>query len=280
MKYAGYIQATKDDFCLFEVCKRLFDEGLNDFFFSVPDEYWNGRITPSEDVAQVDAVAKQLNDLGANALVKVFGVRKHRKPGLRLIDVETHVRNESVMWIRESGFDHIVIIDGDELWKRNYFLNMKKYIASTNPSSVALGMIPTIGLPGYPVDGATDMATAYIGPGVEFIECRKPSGPRPVELVDVRGIIHFTATRRTMQEIIDKHRTSGHYDDPAYDFEGWIANTLPNAKPGLRNAHMYRPYQIWKSVRDWTQDELDQIPLSIHPYLGIPKGYVRTITCT
>lgn len=267
MKYAGYIQATKDDFCLFEVCKRLFDEGLTDFFFSVPDEYWSGRVTPSEDVAQVDAVAKQLNDLGANARVKTFEVRKHRHPGLRLIDVETHVRNESVKWIRDSGFDHIIIIDGDELWKKHYFSNLKKFVVEYKPSSIALGMIPTIGLPGYPIDGATDMATAYIGPDVWFIECRKPSGPRPVELVDVRGIIHFTATRRTMQEIIDKHRTSGHYDDPSYDFEGWIAHTLPNAKPGLRNAHMYRPYQIWPRVRKWTKAEINEIPESIHPYI-------------
>jgi hypothetical protein len=59
MKYAAYIQATKDDFCLFEVCKRLFDEGLQDFFFCVPDEYWNGRITPPEDLLQVDNVAKR-----------------------------------------------------------------------------------------------------------------------------------------------------------------------------------------------------------------------------
>jgi hypothetical protein len=70
-----------------------------------------------------------------------------------------------------------------------------------------------------------------------------------------------------MQEIIDKHRTSGHYDDPAYDFEGWIANTLPNAKPGLINAHMYRPYQIWPRVRKWTKYEIDDIPESIHPYI-------------
>lgn len=267
MKYAAYIQATKDDFCLFEVCKRLLDEGLQDFFFCVPDEYWNGRITPPEDLLQVNNVAKELNNLGANARVKTFGVLKYRRQGRSLIEVETHIRNESVQWIRESGFDHIVIVDGDELWKKNYFLNMKKFVADYKPTSIALGMIPTIGLPGYPIEGAKDMATAYIGPGVSFIECRKPDGHRGVELVDVRGIIHFTATRKTMQEIIDKHRTSGHYDDPSYDFEGWIANTLPNVKPGMLNAHMYRPYQIWPRVRKWTKAEIDQIPLSIHPYL-------------
>ena len=267
MKYAGYIQATKDDFCLFEVCKRLLDEGLTDFFFSVPDEYWNGRITPPEDIAEVEAVAQKIRQLGNNATVKIFGVAKHRKPGRSRIEVETHVRNESLAWIKDSGFEHIIIVDGDELWKKNYFTNLKRFVLEYKPSSIALGMIPSIGLPGYPIDGATDMATVYIGPNTWFVECRKPTSNRAVELVDVRAIIHFTATRRTMQEIIDKHRTSGHYDDPSYDFEGWIANTLPNARPGMINAHMYRPYQIWPRVRQWFRSEIEQIPQSIHPYI-------------
>jgi hypothetical protein len=271
MKFAAYIQATKDDFCLFEVCKRLLDEGLTDFFFSIPDEYWNGRITPNEDITQVEDVVNRLRSCGANVKTQIFQVQKHRRPGRSRIEVETFVRNESVHWIRGCGFEHIIIVDGDELWKKNYFYNMTKYIKEVQPPAIALGMIPTIGLPGYPIDGAQDLATVYIGPGVWFQECRKPTC-ESLNLVDVRGIIHFTATRRTMQEIIDKHRTSGHYDDPSYDFEGWIANTLPNAKPGMVNAHMYVPYQIWPRVRSWTKDEIDQIPVSIHPYLGLPNA--------
>ena len=242
MKFAAYIQATKDDFCLFEVCKRLLDEGLTDFFFSVPDEYWNGKITPREDIAEVEGVAKQLEAVGAKSYVRIFEVAKHRRPGRSRIEVETFVRNESIHWIRQSGFGHIVIVDGDELWKKNYFLNMKKFVLENKPQAIALGMIPTIGLPGYPIDGAKDLACVYVGPENWFQECRKTVHDS-LNLVDVRGIIHFTATRRTMQEIIDKHRTSGHYDDPSYDFEGWIANTLPNARPGMINAHMYVPYQ-------------------------------------
>lgn len=267
MKFAAYIQATKDDFCLFEVCHRLFVEGVTDFFFCVPDEYWSGRVTPPEDINQVTAIARKLADMGANANVKMFDVGKHRQPGRILADVETQVRNDSLQWIRDSGFEHIVIVDGDELWKKNYFLNMKKFVAEAKPEALALGMIPTIGLPGYPIDGAEDLATVYVGPGVKFKCCRGPDTNNCIQLRDVRAIIHFTATRRTMQEIIDKHRTSGHYDDPAYDFEGWIANTLPNARPGMVNAHMYRPYQIWKVVRKWYRSEIEQIPHSIHPYI-------------
>lgn len=267
MKFAAYIQATKDDFCLFEVCYRLFVEGMTDFFFCIPDEYWSGRITPPEDINQVTAVAKKLTDMGANAHVKMFDVAKHRRPGRILVDVETQVRNDSLRWIRESGFEHIIIVDGDELWKKNYFLNTKKFVEEFKPDALALGMIPTIGLPGYPIDGAEDMATVYIGPGINFQCCRGPATEKFVQLRDVRAIIHFTATRRTMQEIIDKHRASGHYDDPSYDFEGWIANTLPNARPGMINAHMYRPYQIWPRVRQWFRSEIEQIPQSIHPYI-------------
>jgi hypothetical protein len=274
MNFAAYIQATKDDFCLYEVCKRLLDDGLTTFFFCVPQHYWNGRKTPEDEVRQVYDVSEKLKESGASCHVRMFNVDQHRAPGRSLVDVETRVRNDSIAWIRSQGFQHIIIVDGDELWRSTCFTRAKKFIMDIKPQSLALGMVPTIGLPGYPIEGATDMATAYIGPTAHFVECRRPSG-ETLQLNQVRGIIHFTATRRTMQEIIDKHRASGHYDDPAYDFEGWIANTLPNAKPGLRNAHMYRPYQIWELVRDWTPDELNDIPLSIHPYLGIPKGYTN-----
>jgi hypothetical protein len=104
-----------------------------------------------------------------------------------------------------------------------------------------------------------------------FLECRKPSGHRDAQLLDVRGIIHFTATRKTMQEIIDKHRTSGHYGDPNYDFEGWIKNVLPNIKAGTKNCHMFVPWQIWPLARNWTKAEWAEIPESIHPYLAQPK---------
>ena len=37
LNFCVYVQATKDDLCLFEVCKRMMEEGVNDFFFSIPN---------------------------------------------------------------------------------------------------------------------------------------------------------------------------------------------------------------------------------------------------
>ena len=129
-------------------------------------------------------------------------------------------------------------------------------------------MVPVVGIPGYPIHQATDRAIVYVGGSIVFRECRSPAIDH--FMLNNCIVIHFTATRKTMQEVIDKHRASGHYDDPDYDFEGWIKNVLPNLKPGWRGAHMYKRYQIWPVVRNWTTTEMDHIPESIRPYLGAP----------
>jgi hypothetical protein len=72
-----------------------------------------------------------------------------------------------------------------------------------------------------------------------------------------------------MKEIVEKHLNSGHYGDSDYDFDGWIKNVLPKIKPGLRNVHMFKRYQIWPIVRNWRLDELEDIPLTLHQYLGM-----------
>lgn len=270
MKITAYIQAIKDDFCLFEVCKRLADEGLQSFVFCVPDEYWDGKPTSEADKQEVLAVANKLQALGVSVSAMTIGVGKYRHPRRSRIEVETLVRNESLYHVRQLGFEHIIILDGDELWRPGIYTNLVASIKHHAPQAVSMDMIPTIGLPGYPVDGATDLATIYVGPGVYFESCRGPRCDNHAVIRGVHGIYHFTATRKTMAEIIAKHRGSGHYDDPAYDFEGWIANVLPNVRPGMRNLHMYVPYQIWPVAREWTQREWASMPESIRPYLAQP----------
>jgi hypothetical protein len=130
-------------------------------------------------------------------------------------------------------------------------------------------MVPVLGLPGYPVDGAKDAAMIYLGPGCKFSQCRSSEGDQ--HIFPKRNVYHFTATRKTMDEIVQKHRESGHYTDSNYDFEGWIRNTLPNVKPGMKRAHMFRPWDTWPLVRDWTPEELAFIPETLKPYLGGAK---------
>lgn len=275
-KYAAYIQAIKDDFCLWEVCYRLYEDGVRSFFFCIPDQYWSGEPVPVEESDQVrgvaERVAKELEDVEVS--VQTFRVDQYRQEGRPRIQVETHLRNDSLNWIRSCGYQHILIVDGDELWKKGLLKLVDATITQTGADAVACHMIPTVGLPGYPVDNAQDKVTVYIGNGQSFRDCRSPNGK--IATMGFYGVYHFTATRKTMQEIIDKHRNSGHYDDANYDFEGWIANTLPHARPGLKNAHMYIPYQIWPELRAWSRKELSDIPESLHEYLGM-EGVVEHV---
>jgi hypothetical protein len=266
---AVYIQATKDDFCLFEVCERLYEEGIKAFFFYIPNEYWSGRAVPREDSDQVIEIANRLQTTFSDVEVhyRIFDIKPHRAPGRSRIQVETFARNEALEWVRGYDFKHIVVADGDELWRRGLLTEMLDVINDFKPICVYTGMVPIVGLPGYPIEGAMDKASIYVNHEAKFQECRGTFGAK----YELKGhkIFHFTATRRTMDEIIKKNRDSGHYDDPNYDFEGWIANVLPNIKPGMRNAHMYRPYNPWKLVREWALEEKSEIPPSLYRYLAI-----------
>jgi hypothetical protein len=126
-------------------------------------------------------------------------------------------------------------------------------------------MIPVVGLPGLPVGNALDIITVYIGKGL-FKDCRSPDSNYPI--MNLNGVIHFTATRKTMQDIIDKHKDSGHYDDPDYDFDNWIKNILPRIHVGMKNVHMYKKYQIWPFVRKFSNWELYMIPNNLHKYIS------------
>ena len=268
-KYAVYIQATKDDFCLHEVCSRMIEEGCRHFFFCIPDEYWSGVKTPQSDIDEVVNIAERIkSDVGVHSYVKIFKVSDYRFPGDSRIAVETRVRNDTLAWIRRSGFRHILVVDGDELWVKGMLAKVDECVDTSKPGCISCPMVPVVGLPGYPIHMATDRAIVYVGGSTVFRECRSPA----IEHFMLNNciVVHFTATRKTMQEIIDKHRASGHYDDHDYDFEGWIKNVLPNLKPGWRGAHMYRKYQIWPLVRNWTRSEMEHIPDSIRQYLGSP----------
>lgn len=270
-QYCAYMQVNRDDFCLAEVCLRLIDEGVRTFFWAIPDEYWTGEPTTQANLNELAAVKetvdKRLAEDGKGGVVhtKVFKVRNYRFTGDTRITVETRVRNDSLSWIRRNGFNDILIVDGDELWKPGLLKQIDEMVAQ-GAQTINAALIPVIGLPGYPVDRAQDTAVVYIGGNIRFSNCRTPE-ILPIKIFEPM-LYHFTGTRRTMEEVIAKHKASGHYDDPDYDFEGWLANILPNVKPGLKDAHMYKPYQIWPAVRAFTPEEITGIPATLHRFLG------------
>lgn len=265
-RFAVYMQVTQDDFCLREVCDRMVSEGCTDFFFAMPDTYWSGEPVPDEKKATLLPVFEHLQGKNVNVNKRVFELAKYRmSPADSRLTLETRLRNDSLTWIRKAGFDRILIVDGDELWLPGTLELIKPYVEQGH-LAIATRMIPVIGVPGYPIEGATDAAVVYIGPKCSFRVCRTPTVQQT--MLDQARIIHFTSTRRTKEDNIAKHRRSGHYDDPDYDFEGWMATKLPNAKPGMQDAHMFKPYSIWKTVRHWRPEELAIIPSTLHAYLG------------
>ena len=276
LKFCVYVQATRDDLCLFEVCKRMMKEGVKDFFFSIPDEYWSGRPVPKSDLEEVKIAAAQLSHIGANVECVLHRVKTYRFPGDTRLRVETRVRNDALSHMKGKGFEHVLIVDGDELWKRGTLNYVKDVITRYHPNSINSLMIPVVGCPGYPIGGASDVAVIYINSNSPFKECRTPFGEQ--FRIQMPQVIHFTGTRRTMEETIRKHTDSGHFDDPDYDFQEFLDNVLPNIKPGfqytyksgIKGIHFYRKYQIWPEVRDWLADEVKEIPESLWAYLGKP----------
>ncbi len=265
--WAMYMQANRNDLCLTEVCERVLEEGIRNFFFCIPDEYWSGKPTSALEIREVTAASQYLQTKGATTHVKVFCVSDFRFPGESRITVETRVRNDAISWVRQHGFKNICVVDSDELWARGTLTKMKEVVDSSHPLAISLPMIPVMGFPGYPIDKAQDRVISYVGQSCVLRDCRTPIGQVYYENRTV--VYHFTSTRRTMEETIEKHRQSGHFDDPEYDFENWIRNVLPNTKPGMKNAHMYKRYQIWPEVRAWRPEDLAEIPASIHPYLAV-----------
>lgn len=269
IKFAVYMQVIKDDFCLYEVCRRMMDEGCLDFFWAVPDTYWSGEAVSVDEHATLGPILGRLRSEGARVNMRVFKVANYRIGSESRITVETRLRNDSLAWVRESGFPHVLIVDGDELWKPGTLDIVRPFVIEGH-AAISVGMTPVMGTPGYPVDGAGDVAVVYIGPSCTFRVCRSPSVQQTI--IHLPQVIHFTSTRKTAEENIAKHRRSGHYDDPEYAFEDWIANKLPKAQPGLQDAHMYTKRSIWPVLRNWRPEELAIIPASLHPFLGTPKA--------
>lgn len=261
------MQVNKDDFFLFETCKRMAEEGVGVIFFSIPLYSWDNNTTPDIQIAAIHDLGIRLKDQFGIRAMRDFNWSSYNEV-LSRVERETRVRNVALRVIREQGYQHILVVDGDELWKRG---TLAKVIEKVEQGStcIATKMTNVIGLPGYPVEGGVQEAIIYYGGDRKIRECRHPEGTW--DFIEGINLIHFTAVRKTNEEIIAKFRGSGHYDDPAYKMEEWIEKILPHIKPGMVNAHCWDDGHRWPLVRDFTKEELDQIPACYYPYLGMPQ---------
>lgn len=274
MKFAALFVCNKDDFCLTESAVRLQEQGVNNFFFAIPDETWAGVPTPegTEDFI-LNPLFQSKWIAGPRSGIKTFPVSKYREMFSSPMNhhlIEAQLRTEACQWVWDQGFDHVLIVDADELWIPGALSLVANLIEIENPKAIGMSMIPVAGLPGYPIEGAKDAALVYLRKGERFKFTRGPDvQPQEIAHIQQRGIYHFSATRRTFQEIVNKHLKSGHYEDPSYAMDDWIKNTLPFICPNFPGPiHMYREANIWPSVRAWIDEEKNLIPQTLHQYLG------------
>jgi hypothetical protein len=262
-KFAAYFLAIKDDFCLEESVASIKDLGVDTVLIVSPSTYWSdGSSQDLSDYEYTLKLAKKHNCHFVSANLESAMLVN------RAMYAESAYRNYAVDLLNQLGqFDSILTIDSDELWSRESLAQVDDLVRQ-GFERIDMPLVPVIGIPGLPIDGALDSALAATSPRVRFnwgrsAECKHIAmGGAP--------ILHFSATRRSWEELTDKMRKSAHYPDPTYDFEGWIQNTLPTIQVGSTNVHMYKsPKNIWPRVRTWTAREVAQIPKSLHQYLNL-----------
>lgn len=268
-KWIAYLQVAGDDIGLLAICQRLLDSGVTDFFFSVPSHTWDGEAIIEEKSRQVWCVASQLSkQIGVRVYSSMPDVKKLGVGLKKALDIETRVRNRALEEISSLGYGHILIVDGDELWSPTLVYQLTGLILRERPPYVYTHGIPVVGVPGYPVEGATDGIGIYIRADNRFLSCRSPYH-NAGHVIAGAPVIHFSCVRRSREQLIAKLRQSGHYDDPNYRFEDWIKRTLPKIRPGAKNVHMYsQGKNIWPVVRNWRANELADIPETIRQYLA------------
>ena len=260
---------THDDFCLAESCNMLLEQNVKRFMFCVPRAYWNGTLVSLKEEQEIKGIVAKLERQGAK-------VRIIRPPSISkglYAEKETKSRNlalrEIDRWTRSHN--HVIILDGDELMKPGSINILENSWYDHQQRATTMKSLDIVGFPGYPVNSVKEGLLVHV-----WTKYAEFSYARCVNTVahplDHSGVIHFTSTRRTREESIAKHLQSSHYDDiDNYDFDGWLKNKFPKLVPGERDCHMFKHYQIWDSVRNFTEAEWRSIPDRLKQYLGAPE---------
>lgn len=262
-EYGAYILAIKNDFCVEESITELFRQGVSKVLILCPCLYWADRSEPP--ASYFDELSAIASKTGAAISRADFQLSR---PEIENKDVAVYTealyRNHAVKLLTEDGkIDFALTVDADELWLPG---TLEEIDSLAEPGvTICQPGIPVIGVPGLPILGAKDSILAASHKSVEFEWGRSTKGPRKNGTIPV---IHFSATRRTMDELTEKCKMSAHYSDKTYDFDGWLQTVVPAVRAGMTDAHMYKsPSNIWPEVRNWTREELASIPASLHPFL-------------
>ncbi len=277
-RFAVYIQAIRDDFSLETVGRRLLEEQVTGeveigaIFLVCPDASWAGEPNPRAHVSEVERAANALAAVAPRVAVRCVAMEIGRLIAgtSRRIEVETRVRNAALKVIGADGWRDVLIVDNDEVWKRGTLRALGALLRRApwwRPwAGVWSWVVPVLGVPGYPVEGATDKAFLYVRLSRGFEWGRIPR--KPHAQLPGWNVWHFVGTRATQRGVAEKARRNGHYDDNEYDFERWLSATLPSVRPGATDVHAYREAGIWPKVRAWRASDLADIPEALHGLLG------------
>lgn len=261
-KYAAYCLAIKNDFCLEESITTILAQGVSKVLIVSPQAYWsNGKPQNEEDLLTLKDIAYRTGAAFESVLFK-------HEPGTNsALYAEAQYRNFGAgCLVQDATVDFVLTVDADEYWLPGTLEHIDS-LATEGSLNIALPGIPVIGVPGLPVKGAKDAILVATSRDLKFAWGRASDASK--RIMGTTPVIHFTAVRKTLNEVAEKHRLSAHYGDPSYDFDGWIENVLPSVQVGTRNVHMYKsPENIWPEVRAWTPCELAAIPEKLHPYLA------------
>jgi hypothetical protein len=255
LKFAAYVMANKDDFCLLEACQRAADEGVRDFFFCVNSHYWSGKpVTPAE-VAQVQAAADALASQGLQARLKVFQVDV--APGLARGQLEAKARQAHLAWLRGQGYFHLLPLAGDTLWAPGCLKWLRELVVQHTPDAVMCRQIDVAGVPGLPADNSLLLRELYLGNWVEYYGFHQLAGE--TILVTTPQIYHFGGTRASLAALAAKFQESPAVSDPAA-MAAWVqANLAKFEKPAPGQALPNPAGKPWV-LRAWTPDELACLP--------------------
>lgn len=257
-KFAALVLAIKDDFCLEEGIQSLYAQGVEEVLIISPAAYWtDDKEQPQAEFEQLLNIARRTNSI----LLPAYRKSDHEKAGPLYTEGMYRNHGRDILRMSFPEIEYYITMDADEFWLPG---TLEEVDSLVEPGyTVTLPGIPVIA--GLPVQGAADGILVATHRDVEFTWCRVTEGPRRH---GTKPVIHFSCTRRTLEEVAEKCRKSAHYVDPVYDFEGWIKNVLPNVHVGMKNAHMYKSeVNIWPEVRAWTEAELAALPASLKPYL-------------
>ena len=266
-KYAMYMQSVDDSFSTKEVLERIYQQGVCDFYIFTPDCKWGGDPLPASSVRRlketIDDLLSRFDDLKINHKIVNYEDFKSEKPS----ETETKIRNFSLNFVRKQGFNHVLIVDDDELWIKNFLVNvLDKEVTKSKPTALAYKCISVFGYPGYPIYDGADRITMYIGSGnFRFIRCPE----KKYNEYDNLGMIHLSMVRESKESLLKKLKSSAHWYDSEFDYQNVCNVLMENLQIGLSNLHPWKLNpNTWPTLSKWrNKNDYYQIPASIRKHI-------------